>query len=63
MKFLKAAKVIMDCDLKGNYRRRTLGLSFYFCLAFDAEELMHIAEEKSVDVNHTASQQLRHMVV
>lgn len=46
MKFLKAIKVIMGCDLKGNYRRWTLGLSFYFCIAFDAEELMHIAEEK-----------------
>lgn len=57
MKFLKATKVIMDCDFKGNYLRWTLGLSFYLCLAFDDEELMHIAEQKkSVDVKHAASQ-------
>lgn len=57
MKFLKATKVIMDCDFKGNYLWWTLGLSFYLCLAFDDEELMHIAEQKkSVDVKHAASQ-------
>lgn len=57
MNFLKATKVIMDCDLKGNYLRWTLDLSFNLCLAFDAEELMHIAEKKkSVDVKHAAPQ-------
>lgn len=50
MKFLKATKVTMDCDLKGNYLSWNLGLSFYLCLAFDAEELMHIAEEKNLQM-------------
>lgn len=57
MKFLKATKVIMDCDVKANYLRWTLVLSFNLCFALDAEELLHISEEKkSVDAKHTAPQ-------
>jgi len=47
MKFLRATKVIMNCDLKGEFERLAFILGSYLCLAFDDEEfLMHFSEEK-----------------
>lgn len=40
----------MHCDLKGDLNRLAVDLGFYLCLAFDDEELMHIDEEKNLQM-------------